>query len=108
MDPEHKAAWVKRESQPYRGIRQAFVSKAEDLARALQGLNDVKVFQVLWTVFLDSGALYSVQVGTTKEEFMAWAAESYELYAAFIKESGIDSEKAHKLSEQLSKETNKP
>ncbi len=104
MTDEHKLAWKKREEMPYAKVREVFVKKFDQLMRAMQ-LEGADFFKVFWTQLVDNGAVYGVQIGVTREEFLAWAAESYDLYAAFTAECEGDPEKAKSLRWRLYSET---
>jgi hypothetical protein len=105
MLDELKKAWWIRSNQPFPTIRDTFIKKFEDISKSLEE-KGVEVFKMFWTCLVDNGAVYATQLGVSKEEFLAWASESYDLYAAFVEESNGDPEQAHALRQRIFDEMN--
>lgn len=102
MNKELEQAYRRREEASVKVPRAAFVEHMDMFLRALPP--NEEMFLGIGKLLADCGALYSLQAGMTKEQFLAWASESYELYSRIVKEAGGEAVVARQIGKYMLEE----
>jgi hypothetical protein len=99
MDARLKQAMADRETELMWKVRPGFIRSVEAWFKKLNP-PDLTTVGVVAKQLIDTGALYGKQAKMSRDEFLAYAAEAWDLYSFFVKAAGGDVDKAHELARQ--------
>lgn len=95
MNKEIRDAYARREDPSTKLTRIAYARTVELWLRSIP--QDEDTLKKMWPVLTDNAALFATQADISKEKFLEWCAESYELYSRILKVAGPDPDKVMEL-----------
>jgi hypothetical protein len=82
---EAKAAFERRQTQLAQAVKASYAQTMEAWLRSVPQTREMMT--AMGKLLVDNGALFLTQLNVPREEFLAWATESYELYTHIVSET---------------------